>query len=142
MSGNNYPLNMEQIKADLFVAKATIDLAKRRTPKAAKYLKGQAGYHLQQAAEKLIKIQIYYLEQQPDLKRMYKHSLNELIQYAKSLGISIVVPQYIDEKSLLITSWEAEGRYDVHMIVKITQLEKTFSEIEQWYEILKKNGYK
>ncbi|WP_026496132.1 hypothetical protein [Butyrivibrio sp. WCD3002] len=142
MSGNNYPLNMEQIKADLFVAKATIDEAKRRTPKAAKYLKGQAGYHLQQAAEKLIKIQIYYLEQQPDLKRMYKHSLNELIQYAKSLGISIVVPQYIDEKSLLITSWEAEGRYDVHMIVKITQLEKTFSEIEQWYEILKKNGYK
>lgn len=133
---------MEQIKADLFVAKATIDEAKRRTPKAAKYLKGQAGYHLQQAAEKLIKIQIYYLEQQPDLKRMYKHSLNELIQYAKSLGISIVVPQYIDEKSLLITSWEAEGRYDVHMIVKITQLEKTFSEIEQWYEILKKNGYK
>jgi hypothetical protein len=133
---------MDQIKADLFVARATIDEAKRRTPKAGKYLKGQAGYHLQQAAEKLIKIQIYYLVQQPDNKKIYKHSLSDLINYSKSLGINIIVPKYIDEKSLLITSWEAEGRYDVHMTVKITQLEKAFSEIDQWYEDLKKNGYK
>lgn len=70
MSGSNYPLKIAQIKADLFVAKATIEEARKRTPSAGKYLKGQAGDHLQQAAEKLIKIQIYYSVPQPDLPSM------------------------------------------------------------------------
>ena len=60
MSGNSYPLNMGQIKADLFIAGATIDEVKKRPPKEGKYLKGQVAYHLQQATEKLIKVQIYY----------------------------------------------------------------------------------
>ncbi|MBE5860633.1 MAG: hypothetical protein E7301_11005 [Butyrivibrio sp.] len=142
MSGSNYPLKIAQIKADLFVAKATIEEARKRTPSAGKYLKGQAGYHLQQAAEKLIKIQIYYSVPQPDLRKMYKHSLNELIKYAQSLGVNVIIPKYILDKRLLITSWEADGRYDVHMTVKITQLEKAFLEIEAWCDDLSKNGYK
>ena len=55
-------LNMFQIKADLVAAERIMAEAKESKPKLAKYLKGQAGYHLQQAAEKLIKIQIYSVE--------------------------------------------------------------------------------
>ncbi|WP_255346271.1 hypothetical protein [Butyrivibrio sp. VCD2006] len=40
MSGSNYPLNMKQIAADLFTAKALVDEANKRTPKEAKYIKG------------------------------------------------------------------------------------------------------
>ena len=58
MSNNSNALNMAQIKADLFMAKAAINEASGLSPKAAKYIKGQAAYHLQQAAEKMIKIQI------------------------------------------------------------------------------------
>ena len=59
MSAENNPLSMGQIEADLFVAKTTIEEAKKLSSKAGKYYRGLAGYHLQQAAEKLIKIQIY-----------------------------------------------------------------------------------
>ena len=142
MSGSNYPLNMKQIAADLFTAKALVDEANKRTPKEAKYIKGQAGYHLQQASEKMIKIQIYYSGKQLDMRKMYKHPLNDLILYAKSIGVQLDVPKYIDQNQLVITSWEAEGRYDVHMTVKITQLEKCLEEINVWYDRLKSNGYK
>ena len=142
MSGSSYPLNMGQIKADLFIAWATIDEVKQRTPKEGKYLKGQAAYHLQQAAEKLIKIQIYYAVQHPDPRKLYKHAINELLNYAQSLGINIIVPKYIEDKKLVLSSWEADGRYDVHMTVKITQLEKAFEEIKAWCDDLQKKGFK
>lgn len=142
MSGSSYPLNMGQIKADLFIAGATIDEVKQRMPKEGKYLKGQAAYHLQQAAEKLIKIQIYYAIQQPDPRKLYKHAINELLNYAQSLGINIIVPKYIEDKKLVLSSWEADGRYDVHMTVKITQLEKAFEEIKAWCDDLQKKGFK
>lgn len=48
-------------------------------------------------------------------RKMYKHSLNELIKYAQSLGVNVIIPKYILDKRLLITSWEADGRYDVHI---------------------------
>ena len=50
---------MGQIRADLFLAQAAINEAENLTPKADTYIKGQAGYHLQQAAEKMVKIQLY-----------------------------------------------------------------------------------
>lgn len=142
MSGSSYPLNMGQIKADLFIAGATIVEVKQRTPKEGKYLKGQAAYHLQQAAEKLIKIQIYYAVQQPDPRKLYKHAINELINYAQSLGINVIIPKYIEDKKLVLSSWEADGRYDVHMTVKITQLEKAYEEIKAWCDALQEKGFK
>lgn len=49
---NNIPdLNKLQIKADIVVAENALTEAKSSKPKLAKYLKGQVGYHLQQAAE-------------------------------------------------------------------------------------------
>ena len=68
------------------------------TPKFAKFYKGLAGYHLQQAAEKLIKYQIYASGVQLDYSKMYKHSLNELLTYAQTLGITIDIPEWIEEK--------------------------------------------
>lgn len=62
MSGQpKQQLNLVQIHADIYLANAAIEEAGRRSPKGAKYLKGQAGYHIQQAVEKMIKIQIFIL---------------------------------------------------------------------------------
>ena len=52
-------LTMAQILADLYTADAAMNRASTESKRLAKYLKGLAGYHLQQAAEKMIKIQIY-----------------------------------------------------------------------------------
>ncbi len=136
MSVGNNVLTFGQIEADLFVAKATIDRIKQLSSKAGKYYRGQAAYHLQQAAEKLIKIQIYNSGKAINNHKMYRHSLDDLITYAASLGISLNVPKWIDEKKYVITSWEAEGRYDVHFVVRIDTLERAHTEINNWYATL------
>ncbi len=142
MPANSYPLNMAQIKADLFMAESAIEEAKNRTPKEAKYIKGQAGYHLQQAAEKMIKIQLYYSGANLDLHKMYKHPIGDLIAYARSINVSLIVPPYVNKNRMVISSWEAEGRYDVHIVVKINRLESCFNELTEWYNQLQQQGFK
>ena len=68
------PLSMGQIEADLFMAKSAMDQAAVMTSKRGKFFRGQAGYHLQQAAEKMIKIQIYDSCLPINNARMYRHS--------------------------------------------------------------------
>ena len=70
--------------------------------------KNVAAYHLQQAAEKLIKLQIYSALQSTDNRRMYTHDLNKLIDYAESEKLSLYIPKYIREHMNTITEWEAE----------------------------------
>ena len=136
-------LSMLQIMADLHLAKNAIEESKTAKPaKYAKYLKGQAGYHLQQACEKLIKIQIYHSGIQINPAKIFKHSISDLITYANTLGISFYVPAYINSHAGTITSWEAEGRYDIHVIVRIDILEKTYAVIEAWYNDLQELGYR
>ena len=73
--------------------------------------------------------------------KMFRHSVGDLITYARSLGIPFSVSDYVDTHAGTITSWEAEGRYDIHVIVRIDVLEKAYSEINSWYCELQKNGY-
>ena len=135
---SKYILTYAQIEADLFVAKATIDKAKELSSNAGKYYRGQAGYHLQQAAEKLIKIQIYNSGASLDYAKLYRHSLDDLLTYATSIGVTITIPKWVDEKKYSITAWEAEGRYDLHFVVRMDTLEKAYTEITNWYESLRK----
>ncbi len=132
-------LNKLQIKADIVLAENALKEAKASTPKLAKYLKGQVGYHLQQAAEKLIKIQIYKSGKKVDYSRLYKLDIKYIIDYAGSKGISLVIPNYVVKNSMIISSWEAEGRYDVHIVVKYSQLEKAYSVISEWYQQMEKS---
>ena len=135
-------LSMLQIKADIVMAKAAISEAKVLPAKEAKYIKGQAGYHLQQASEKLVKIQLYASGKNIDPAKVYKHKIDELLAYASSEGINVIIPAYINSHAVMISSWEAEGRYDLHFVVKITQLEKCYTEVIHWYEELKQKGFK
>ena len=132
------PLSMGQIEADLFVADASINKAETLSSKSGKYYRGLAGYHLQQAAEKLIKYQIYESGIKVDNAKMYRHSLDLLITYASSLGIMLIVPKWVAEKTDIITKWEAEGRYDLHFVVRIDTLKRAYQEIQQWFEEIKK----
>ena len=133
---------MAQIQADIFMAKSAIDEAESIPSRKSKYIKGQGGYHLQQAAEKMIKIQLYASGKPLDNAKIYKHKIFELIAYAESIGVQLVLPEYIDKNSVVISNWEAEGRYDISVVVKINQLKKCYDEISAWYEHLIDNGYK
>ena len=98
----------------------------------AKYLRGQSAYHLQQATEKLIKIQLYHSGKELDPAKIYKHGIGSLLTYADDMGIEIVTPALIKKNDELITSWEAEGRYDVHVVVRTDTLQKYLKIISDW----------
>ncbi len=134
-------LTMAQILADLYTADAAMSRASTEGKRIAKYLKGLAGYHLQQAAEKMIKIQIYKAGVAIDFSKMYRHNIRDLIQYAAQLGISLTLPAYVNKHDVMISGWEAEGRYEVHVVVRADTLKKAYSELTQWYEDLKSQGF-
>ena len=133
MPGTNQNLlSVAQVDADLFMAASAIQKAETISSKAGKHLRGLAGYHLQQAAEKMIKIQIYDSGVQIDHSKMFRHSLDDLIGYASSLAIPLIIPAWVDEKKYVITSWEAEGRYNLHFVVRMDTLKRCYSELIQW----------
>ena len=138
---NRGGLTIAQVQADLLAALDAIHRAEKIRPKEAKYIKGLAGYHLQQAAEKMIKLQIYQSGREYNNAKMYRHSLDDLITYAESLNISLIIPDYVDEKKYVITRWEAQGRYDMHAAVRLDTLKRCYQEMEQWYRNLKRHKY-
>lgn len=139
---DSYYLSMTQVKADLLMASYGISQAMVSSAKMAKTMKGMAAYHLQQACEKMIKIQLYASGKKLNHARIYRHSLKDLCIYAESISVRLVIPAYIDRNKEIITSWEAEGRYDLHLVVRIDTLKRCLSEAEQWMDMLSRQGYK
>ncbi len=117
------------IRADILAARHAIEDYEET---GIRDIKNIAAYHLQQAAEKLIKIQIYSNSINVSNSRMYTHNLDRLIQYADSLGFSFDVPAYIRQRAVEISDWEAGSRYDVAFSVRIDVLRKTYDIINDW----------
>lgn len=128
---------MGLIKADMVAANQAIKYFEDNN---IRDIKNIAAYHLQQAAEKLIKIQIYCKCISYDNHKLYAHNIEKLIIYADSLAIGAVVPKYVRDNSLIITDWEAGSRYDVGFSIRIDTLKKCSNEIQKWYEILYNDG--
>lgn len=122
------------IKADIIAAKQAIEYFDSNHNCDIKNI---AAYHLQQAAEKLIKIQIYNKCNQVNNAQMYTHQIEKLILYADSLGINAIIPQYIRENSLIITAWEAGSRYDIGFSIRIDTLKKCSDVISEWLKKIK-----
>lgn len=117
------------IRADIIAAKQAIECFEE---KKIRDMKNIAAYHLQQAAEKLIKYQIYNKCNSINYKQMYTHQIEKLIIYADSLNIGVVIPDYIREQSLTITAWEVGSRYDIGFSIRIDTLRKACHVIESW----------
>ena len=130
-------LTMALIKADIIAAEQAVDYYIEHN---AKDIKNIAAYHLQQATEKLIKIQIYAKTDSFNNVSMYAHNIEKLIAYAQSLNIELVVPKYVEDNSLIITSWEAGSRYDVGFQIRIDTLNRMLYEIKNWYDELYRSG--
>nr|WP_300916506.1 hypothetical protein [uncultured Acetatifactor sp.] len=88
---------MALIKADIIMARQGIELYKSNE---IKEVKNQAAYHLQQAAEKMIKIQIYRSGVPYENKSLYVHNLN------KSFPICRTISYYIEAYTLINRSFE------------------------------------
>lgn len=122
-------LNKSLIKADIIAARQAIEYFEQ---KGIKEIKNIAAYHLQQAAEKLIKYQIYQGLASTDNKRIFTHDLSRLLDYAEAEGLELFVPDYIKNHVNQITDWEAGSRYDFNFACRIDTLKKCCETIEEW----------
>ena len=139
-NGIDIGITPKQIQADIFLAEKALEESQKSDRYLAKYLRGQSGYHLQQAAEKLIKYQIYHFGVSVKNTKMYKHEIGALLSYAKELCIEISVPAYIEKNAEIITSWEAEGRYDIHVVVRMDTLTKCYNVMNDWFGSIFENN--
>ena len=132
-------IGMPLVNADIIAAdRVLIELQTNRL----KQLKSIAAYHIAQASEKMIKLQIYRSGVSVDNKSMYTHNLLSLVNYAKSLDIKVYVPQYFKNKLQELTDWEVKGRYDIHYVVRIDVLTRSLVEVKDWYSKLWNDGYR
>ena len=125
------------IKADIVAAQQAVNYYENSN---LKDIKNVAAYHLQQATEKLIKIQIYSKAENLNYANLYTHNIEKLLAYSEKPDISIYVPKYIEDNSLVLTEWEAGSRYNVGFQIRISTLKKTLNEIEKWYEEIYNTG--
>lgn len=131
-------LSMGMVEADLRAAGRAIESYKVNN---SKYDKNVAAYHIQQAVEKLIKIQIYAMSDGDFVDRaLYTHQIDRLIHFAESNKLECIVPKYIKENSVLISEWEVSGRYDLHFSVNVKTLEAALKVTMDWYEEVYKAG--
>jgi len=130
-------LTMGLIKADLIMAGQGIKLYRENE---IKEVKNQAAYHLQQAVEKLIKIQVYTSGCAYNNRSMYIHNISSLSSYADSLGFNVDIPTEIRNNAVMISDWEVSGRYDIHFSIRINTLEKFHEIIYDWYKRLYASG--
>lgn len=133
-------LSMGIVGADLRAAGRAIESYKANN---SKFDKNVAAYHIQQAVEKLIKIQIY-AKSDGDLvdRALYTHQIDKLMYFAESNKLECSVPKYIRENSALISEWEVSGRYDLHFSVNVKTLEAALKVTMDWYEEVYKAGYR
>ncbi|MBR1642147.1 MAG: HEPN domain-containing protein [Butyrivibrio sp.] len=117
------------IKADIIAARQAIEYFDQNH---IKDIKNIAAYHLQQAAEKLIKLQIYKALQTTEDRKMYTHDLSKLIEYAEAESIKLIVPEYIRDHVNSITEWEAGNRYDIGFSIRIDTLKKCYGIVADW----------
>ena len=130
-------LTMGLIKADIIAAKQAIAYFEENK---IRDIKNIAAYHIQQAMEKLIKIQVHRKSNDYDNHKLFNHNIEKLILYAETLDIDLYVPKYVRDNSLVITDWEAGSRYDVGFSIRIDTLKKAFNEAECWYNKLYEEG--
>lgn len=135
----NNNLSMSLIKMNIIQANQAIDYFERTK---FKDIKNSAAYEIQQACEKLIKIQIYSSGYSINYYNLYTHSLSRLKRYCDNSGISIYIPSVIISNLDKISSWEAGSRYDIRFSIRIDVLKKYLKETEDWYNYLYNQGYR
>jgi len=80
-------INPGIIKADIVTAEQSISFFKAHK---IKDIKNIAAFHLQQAAEKLIKIQLYDSSVQLQNSKLYTHNIEALLAYADENQITLL----------------------------------------------------
>ena len=92
----------------------------------------QAAYHIQQAVEKIIKYQM----EQRGIEYKKTHLIGQLIEQIEESNQAdkIIVPEYFDDNSEMISSWEAQTRYPGGLKTKLNKVNNAIKETKEYIE--------
>ena len=94
-----------------------------------------AAYHLQQAVEKLLKGALECV----GVTVPNTHKITKLIEMITNNGANLIITEWLDDHSEMLSEWEAETRYNMDFLVEKRKLDKAIKEIQKFFEI---NGIK
>lgn len=97
-----------------------------------------SAYYIQQACEKMIKIQVYKLSNTSTPIR--GHNICALINYYKNLR-GICIPVDIIKYCRLLSNWESQTRCNENYFVESRMVSYILKLAENWYLELKRLGY-
>lgn len=127
-------LSLGLVRADILTSEYAI---KQYSVSGVKELKGIAAYHIQQAFEKLLKMQVLSSTQSQDANIIFRtHNLSKIIKVLLQYNKTAYIPEYLRKNAILISSWEVSGRYDTYFSVSIEELTLAWSELFSLYSIL------
>jgi len=134
-----FNLSMRIIKEDIDHANYGIEKYKRERYRESKSI---ACFHIQQAVEKMIKIQFQNRVSQLNWSNLRTHDINRLRAYAEQLRFKLYIPNKIIKNVDHINAWETSGRYFDDFSVRIDFIENIYKEVVTWYADLWKSGYR
>lgn len=94
-----------------------------------------AAYHLQQTVEKVLKGALECV----GVTVPNTHKITKLVDMITNNGANLIITEWLDDHSEMLSEWEAETRYNMDFLVEKRKLDKAMREIQDFLEI---NGIK
>lgn len=94
-----------------------------------------AAYHLQQAVEKVLKGALECV----GVTVPNTHKITKLLEMITNNGANLIITEWLDEHSEMLSEWEAETRYNMDFLVEKRKLDKAIREVRSFLDI---NGIK
>lgn len=106
-----------------------------KSPYNDEMILNNAAYHLQQAVEKILKGAL----ECTGITVPNTHKISKLLKMISDHGANLIVTDWIDDHSEMLSEWEAQTRYDMDFLVEKRKLDAAIEEI---HIFLEKNGLK
>lgn len=106
-----------------------------KTPYNDEMILNNAAYHLQQAVEKVLKGAL----ECAGVTVPNTHKITKLIDMITNNGANLVITEWLDDHSEMLSEWEAETRYNMDFLVEKRKLDKALIEVRNFLE---ENGIK
>ena len=87
-------------------------------------------YHLQQSVEKLLKAAL----ECTGVTVPNTHKIDRLVKMVYDNGAYLAVTDWIDSHAEMLSSWEAESRYDMDFLVEKRKLDTALKEVRTFFD--------
>lgn len=92
-------------------------------------------YHLQQAVEKTLKAFLECV----GVTVPNTHDIDKLVRMSKNNGSKVVLTEWLEEKTDMLTRWETDTRYDMDYCVETEKVLRGLQEVKNFLDV---NGLK